>query len=603
MNNPNCLDPTTLQALLEQSLSADRSLACEQHLDTCDHCRQTLELLAGETNWWQEAAELLSTNRGFSHSKHDAVNNAAKSININSNSVHPNSENSNSPNSNSLWPALNSDRDAKTATLTRVRQLLTPGHPELLGRLAEYDIESFIGQGGFGVVLRAFDRELNRTVAIKILAPHLATIGAARRRFIREAQAAAAVVHPNVVPIHAVRADAEHPFLVMTYVPGCSLQEYVLQQGPLEPQAVVRIAQQVAAGLAAAHRQGLVHRDIKPGNILLENGLSRALITDFGLARAADDAASQTGWLAGTPHYMSPEQAASENLDGRSDLFSLGSVMYFMATGREPFQGTQPLAILNQIVRQKPPSVRSINAEIPRTLARVIERLLEKNPNDRIQSASQLSELLEQYLAHLRQPDLRTKPRLPVNRNRRRWLMSSLLVGASILLTTAVACYGWYVHGKPSHHELTQSESGEMERLGLEDSKVAGAMASLRTADQKDDHPETKTEDFHVDSASKNYANRDVPQILAVDDPRMQQWVELQRSEATWMVEGTALSQEIAALSDAFDQAEQRMPTQDIFPSSALPEAINEDQQWQRSVFEIDRMLREIDALSSKADK
>lgn len=427
LKTPHCLEPATLQSMLDQTLPANQLLTCEHHLESCESCRQSLESLAGEACWWEDAAEMLSS---------DFVKVAeGLGTKIKSQSVAKSSD---------------ADEDAKTLALKQVRELLaTPRHPEMLGRIGEYDIESFIGQGGFGVVLRAFDRELNRPVAIKILAPHLATVGAARRRFIREAQAAAAVVHPNVVPIHAVHADADHPFLVMTYVPGCSLQEFVRQQGPLETKVIVRIAQQVASGLAAAHRQGLVHRDIKPGNILLENGLNRALITDFGLARAADDAASQTGWLAGTPHYMSPEQAACGELDGRSDLFSLGCVLYFVATGREPFRGSQPLAIMNQIANQKPLPVRSVNSDIPQVLAQVIERLLEKKPSDRFQSAAELSDFLEQYVAYLHQPETRIKPQVPRKRGTT-LIASTVWLGSAVALLIAAIVYGSGVWSTPT---------------------------------------------------------------------------------------------------------------------------------------------------------
>lgn len=415
MKLTSCLELPTLQLLLDQSLPAKETLACESHLEVCPRCRQRLEELAGEAPWWQETISVLA-DVGTLANNHSGCG------------------------STSEW-SPSSELAGKSVMLSQVRQLLeAPAHPEMLGRLAGYDIESLLGQGGFGVVFRAFDRELNRPVAIKVLAPHLATVGTARRRFVREAQAAAAVTHPNVVPIHAVSTDTAYPFLVMSYVPGRSLQEQVRQFGPLEPKAIARIGQQVAAGLAAAHRQGLVHRDIKPANILLENGLDRALITDFGLARASDDAISQTGWLAGTPHYMSPEQAASGELDGRSDLFSLGCVLYFMATGREPFRGTQPLAILNQIANQKPSPVRSVNSDIPQGLAQVIERLLEKKPANRFQTAADLSDFLEQYLAYLHQPEIRPQPKVP-RKASATMLLSTLCLGSAVILLSAVGFY------------------------------------------------------------------------------------------------------------------------------------------------------------------
>jgi hypothetical protein len=553
MQTAKCLSREVLQGLLDAALPPRETGPCEQHLEACPQCRAALEQLAGPSDWWEQAAEHLSTRleRG------DSPTGSSPNVDpwLSASSLATAAGESAAGGSASLEAAdrataerevdveravgaerevraeRRAEQDAQTLALQRVRAWLAPGHPELLGKLADYDIESVIGQGGFGVVLRAFDRELNRPVAIKVLAPHLATVGAARRRFIREAQAAAAVVHPNVVPIHAVQAEADYPFLVMTYVPGGSLQQCVRRQGPLEPKSIVRIAQQVAAGLAAAHRHGLVHRDIKPGNILLENGLNRALITDFGLARAADDAASQTGWLAGTPHYMSPEQAASESLDGRSDLFSLGSVMYFMATGREPFGGDKPLAILNQITHKRPPAIRSINADIPNTLVRIIERLLEKRPADRFQSASQLSELLEQYLAYLQQPDGRVKPRLPRQAARGSWLRASLVAGAALLLLSAVGFYAWQVRdgvGSGGSADVAPSLKGP----------ALGSEAAPRAAD--------KAAEVGVE-----------PQIPGVDDPRFQARIEWQRAEATWLAEGRAVDAELAALQALVERIEQ----------------------------------------------
>ena len=210
--------------------------------------------------------------------------------------------------------------------------------PGCLGTLGPYQIIDVIGRGGMGIVLRALDTKLNRIVAVKVLAPDLAANPNARRRFLREAQAAAAVSHPHVVTIHAVDED-KLPYLVMECVVGQSLQEKLDRAGALRLTEILRIGRQVAEGLAAAHEQGLIHRDIKPANILLENGVERVKITDFGLARAADDVAiTRTGEVSGTPQYMSPEQARGEHVDQRSDLFSLGCVLYAMCTGRPPFR-------------------------------------------------------------------------------------------------------------------------------------------------------------------------------------------------------------------------------------------------------------------------
>ena len=181
--------------------------------------------------------------------------------------------------------------------------------PGSLGRLAHYEVLEVLGNGGFGTVVKAFDEKLHRFVAIKLMSPLLAATSAARKRFLREARSAAAVRHENVIAIYAVE-DQPIPYLVMEYIAGRTLQQKLDATGPLELLEVLRIGRQIAAGLAAAHAMGLIHRDIKPGNILLEDGVEHVKITDFGLARAADDASiTQSGFIAGTPMYMAPEQA------------------------------------------------------------------------------------------------------------------------------------------------------------------------------------------------------------------------------------------------------------------------------------------------------
>jgi serine/threonine protein kinase len=316
-----------------------------------------------------------------------------------------------------------------------VKELLAaPSHPEMLGRLGRYEIERIIGHGGMGIVLKGFDSELNRPVAIKLLAPHLARLGAARQRFAREARAAAAVVHEHVVPIHNVESEHTVPFLVMQFIAGESLQARVEHEGPLSVAQILRIGMQAAAGLAAAHAQGLVHRDVKPANILLENGVDRAYLTDFGLARASDDASlTYTGVVAGTPHYMSPEQADGQPLDHRSDLFSLGSVLYFMATGHPPFRADRPMAVLKRTCHDRHRPAWQCNAEIPDALSEIMDRLLEKHPERRFASAAELERALARVLADVQQG--KTGRRRASRWRRSRWVfgLGALAVTASVL--------------------------------------------------------------------------------------------------------------------------------------------------------------------------
>ncbi|MEX2025759.1 MAG: serine/threonine-protein kinase, partial [Pirellulaceae bacterium] len=239
-----------LESALSGNLPAQDETSLHRHLEECQECSSALERMAGGPAWCLEAASLLAQ---------DDLD-AAVPI-----------------------------RDEWSEIDFTVEHLEPSDEPGVLGRLGGYDVLGIIGHGGMGVVLKAFDRELKRTVAIKVLAPHLARNSLARKRFAREAQAAAAVVHPHVLAIHQVQAGGRLPFLVMPLVAGESLAERLAANGSLELKEILRIGMQAAAGLAAAHEQGLVHRDVKPANILLEKGIERAVLMDFGLARAADD--------------------------------------------------------------------------------------------------------------------------------------------------------------------------------------------------------------------------------------------------------------------------------------------------------------------------
>lgn len=233
--------------------------------------------------------------------------------------------------------------------------------PGALGRLGHYEVLEVVGRGAFGTVLRAFDEKLQRVVAIKVMAPEMAATSPARKRFLREAQASAAIRHEHVVSIYAVE-EKPLPYLVMEFIPGLTLQQRLDQTGPLDVPTVLRIGRQIAEGLAAAHAQDLIHRDIKPANILLESGVREMVkVTDFGLARTADDASlTQSGTIAGTPMYMAPEQAMGQKLDQRADLFSFGSVMYQMVSGRPPFRAATTLAVLKRLAEETPRPIREI---------------------------------------------------------------------------------------------------------------------------------------------------------------------------------------------------------------------------------------------------
>ncbi len=283
------------------------------------------------------------------------------------------------------------DCDSHAETLSILERSDTPG---ALGSLAHYEIYEVLGQGSFGTVLKGLDLKLDRTVAIKLMSRHLATMSVPRRRFLREARSAAAVRHENVVAIFAV-GDSPIPYLVMEFVGGLTLQQRLESSEPLVLREILRTGRQIAAGLAAAHAKGLVHRDIKPSNILLEGPTQDAKLTDFGLARAVDDASiTRVGVILGTPMYMAPEQVLGEAIDQRVDLFSLGSVLYAMCCGSPPFRAMNSYAVLRRVVHDPPRPIREIRPDIPERLCSIIARLHAKDPDHRFASAQAVEDEL-----------------------------------------------------------------------------------------------------------------------------------------------------------------------------------------------------------------
>ena len=259
----------------------------------------------------------------------------------------------------------------------------------------EYSLQRELGRGGMGVVYLARDVQLDRDVAIKVLPTALARDVSAREQFLREARMAARLSHPNIVPIHRVGEAGEFVFFVMSYVEGETLGERLRKHGPLPPADAARVLREVAWALAYAHGRGIVHRDVKPDNILLEAGTGRALVTDFGIAHAGDTTVvTSPGKIAGTAHFMSPEQAAGERLDGRSDIYSLGVVGYLAVSGRLPFESTNLPALLVRQATEEPDSVGRVAPGVPSALAAAIDRCLARDPSERFADGERLAEAL-----------------------------------------------------------------------------------------------------------------------------------------------------------------------------------------------------------------
>jgi len=260
----------------------------------------------------------------------------------------------------------------------------------------EYSIQRELGRGGMGVVYLARDVQLDRDVAIKVLPALLARTPEARERFVREARMAAGLSHPHIVPIHRVGEAGSFVFFVMSYVAGETLGERLRTRGPLPAADATRVLREVAWAVAYAHGRGIVHRDIKPDNILLEAGTGRALVTDFGIAHGGQDPASVSdpGKVRGTAHFMSPEQAAGATVDGRSDIYSLGVVGYLAVSGRLPFESNSLPALLVRQASEAPPSVMRVAPGLPPALGAAIDRCLARDATERFADGERLAEAL-----------------------------------------------------------------------------------------------------------------------------------------------------------------------------------------------------------------
>jgi hypothetical protein len=367
-----CPSHEELLALLEGRAGAEREAELADHLGGCDACRAALDSIAAgpcPAELWvrklrEDRVELGPAMRGMLSTM------------------------------GSHGPALEPP-GAQAAFGDEPSLLEPPDGPDCIGRLGRYRVLKRVGRGGMGVVFQARDPLLGRLVAIKVLTPHLGGDATARERFLREARAAAAINHPNVVTIYEIQQIGGRLLLVMEFVDGVSLQERLASRVPFALPEIVRIGVQTATGLAAAHARGLVHRDVKPANILLARPGDQVKITDFGLARATDDAGvTQPGVILGTPAYMAPEQALGQAVDHRADLFSLGSVLYALCTGRPPYAGSTTLAVIRLVADGAPLSLGASAPGIPPWLAEVVSRLHSLNPADRIQSAAEVAQVL-----------------------------------------------------------------------------------------------------------------------------------------------------------------------------------------------------------------
>ena len=397
----DCFDDSQLNQWLDAEPD-ERQASLIQHLDACPDCAERLEHLAAEQEFWSFSAATLRS------AKDDSCGDST----------------------DELSPVLQS--------------LLGPTEDlHSLGRVGRFEIMGVVGSGGMGTVLKARDVDIERIVALKLPAAHLLDSPAALERIEREARSAATIRHPGIIEIYQIQRWRGIPYLVMPFHTGPSLTSRIESQGRLQLLEAIRIAGQTAEALAAAHRHGVIHRDVKPGNILLGGGTERAVLTDFGIAKIQDDAqVTATGVIVGTPAFLSPEQARGEELTAQSDLFSLGSVLWSMLAGEPPFGNLPTHTVVAKIAAGDMPSVRAFRDDLPHWVVRLIGRLHAADPQRRPHSAERCAALLRACEQHLSDPRRFAVPHELAHqrlawRRRGTWVavLTLALVGASVLWT------------------------------------------------------------------------------------------------------------------------------------------------------------------------
>ena len=415
MARSTCPADEVLAQLLRDSQVESASSSLEEHLSVCADCRQRLEEMAGG---------LTSLGRASDSAKNDssALDGVIQQLKKKTGAIAAEATRAETP----QWLKLIAQVNNPTTSDSNV------ANPLQLKLGSRYEVLEVIKAGGMGIVFRGIDLTLDRVVAIKLVTAQ-AACGNSIERFYREARAMAAVKHDHIVTIHSVETEEGLPFLVMEYIDGISLSDRVQNCGKLNFDEVVQLGQEMAAALECAHDVGLVHRDLKPGNVLLENDTGRAKVTDFGLAKfSTDSALTRTGVVVGTPEFMSPEQAIGDPTDARSDLFSLGSVLYTACTGHSPFQATTDWQVIQRIQNETLSPLSARYKDVEPWFSDIVQQLLHKDPERRIQSAAEV----RQYLVERRSPQLPESNRAHGDTTRKATVPAPLLRWRNMVLTT-----------------------------------------------------------------------------------------------------------------------------------------------------------------------
>ncbi len=459
-----CPDGRVLQRFLLGLNTAEEAEALEQHLERCDRCSSALQALQGEDS-------IVEAIRSQSGAGEEAGSEVVRRLTERLKGLRPGGDarmeafahgeassapplHPGGPSVEAIWvqtgpPAPGASTEATEAIYDFLAPALGPNE---LGRLGHYQVRTVLGAGGMGVVFQAYDPQLERLVALKAMLPALAARPSAKQRFLREAKAGAAIKHDHIVTIYHVGEDRGAPFLAMELLEGESLDQGLQREARLPLADVLRIAREIAAALGAAHEKGLIHRDVKPANVWLEGKRVRVKVLDFGLARSTADSArlTQAGTIVGTPAFMAPEQLRGDVVGARCDLFSLGCVLYRLATGEVPFKGTDTISTVVAVATESPRPPRELNPDLPPAVCDLVMRLLAKNADERPPSALAVVEAIQAL--EQRQGPAAAKRR-PSRRRR-------LALAAAVLL--ALLGLAGYLFGPA----IVRPRSGEGEPVG-----------------------------------------------------------------------------------------------------------------------------------------